>query len=101
MHWFRDGNRQYSRILYVSRSPSGIRVGRPSLDPEALRHLEDAYPGVEFDWKSLIDHRQVIEPLPEDRRQRRRRRDDSESDAPVATAPRAQSRTRAEEAAPA
>ena len=40
MHWYRDGTRQRSRILYVFRTPGGVRVGRDSLDPQILKDLE-------------------------------------------------------------
>ena len=51
MHWFRDGNRQRSRILYVFRTPGGVRVGRDPLEPEVLRQLEAQHPDIAFDWK--------------------------------------------------
>ena len=37
MHWYREGNRQRSRILYVFRTPGGVRVGREALEPDVLR----------------------------------------------------------------
>ncbi|MEQ1574569.1 MAG: hypothetical protein ABL993_10020 [Vicinamibacterales bacterium] len=89
MHWFRDGNRQYSRILYVFRSPSGVRVGRPALEPDVLRQIEAQHPQIEFDWKAVLDNRQVIEPPPEDRRPRKRRREDGESPPALDAGPRA------------
>ena len=30
MHWYREGTRQRSRILYMFRTPGGVRVGRDS-----------------------------------------------------------------------
>lgn len=70
MHWFRDGNRQRSRILYVFRTPGGVRVGRNPLDPEIVSELEARHPEIEFAWKSIRDQQQVIEPAPEQRRRR-------------------------------
>ena len=37
MHWFREGHRQRSRVLYVFRTPGGVRVGRTPLDRETER----------------------------------------------------------------
>ena len=72
MHWYREGNRQRSRILYVFRSPGGVRVGRNALEPEVLRLLESQHPEIEFDWKAVLGNQQVIEPVSEQRRPRRR-----------------------------
>jgi hypothetical protein len=72
MHWFREGTRQRSRILYVFRTPGGVRVGRAALDPEVLRDIESLFPAISFDWKSVLAGRQVIESAPEPRRRRRR-----------------------------
>jgi hypothetical protein len=83
MHWFREGNRQRSRILYVFRTPGGVRVGRAPLEPEVLRHIETEYPDIEFDWSVIRDNQQVVEPLIEQRR-RRPRRDEA---APAAAEP--------------
>ena len=44
MHWYREGNRQRSRILYVFRTPGGVRVGRDPLEPEVLRQIEAHHP---------------------------------------------------------
>ena len=55
MHLYREGHRQRSRILYVFRSPGGVRVGRGALDPDVLRELEAQYPDIAFDWKAAPD----------------------------------------------
>ena len=78
MHWYREGARQRSRILYIFRSPGGVRVGRDPLDPEVLRELETHHPDIDFDWKTVIDNRQVVETAPDLRRPRKRRRGDDE-----------------------
>jgi hypothetical protein len=72
MHWYREGNRQHSRILYVFRSPGGVRVGRDPLEPEVLRQLETEHPDIAFDWKVVRDNQQVVEVAPEPRRRRPR-----------------------------
>jgi hypothetical protein len=87
MHWFREGNRQQSRILYVFRGPGGVRVGRPAMEPEVLRLLEARHPDIDFDWPAVLDNRQVVEPPPEQRRQRKPRRRDEEGPAVSAPAP--------------
>ena len=70
MHWFRDGNRQRSRILYVFRTPGGVRVGRDPLEPAVLRELETRHPEIAFEWKTIRDNQQIIEPAAEQRRRR-------------------------------
>jgi hypothetical protein len=72
MHWIRDGSRQRSRILYVFRSPGGVRVGREALEPEILRQIEAQHPDIEFDWQAVFHNQQVIESTPEQRRPRKR-----------------------------
>ena len=94
MHWLRDGNRQRSRILYVFRTPGGVRVGRESLEPEVLREIESCYPEINFDWKTLLANQQLVESAPDTRRPRRRKRTEDE---PAASA----SSTAAVEGAPA
>jgi hypothetical protein len=70
MHWFRDGNRQRSRILYAFRTPGGVRVGRDPLEPAVLREIEARHPDIEFEWKAIRDNQQIIEPVIEQRRRR-------------------------------
>jgi hypothetical protein len=70
MHWFRDGSRQRSRILYVFRTPGGVRVGRDPLEPEVLRDLERRHPEIAFEWRTIRENQQVIEPAVEQRRRR-------------------------------
>jgi hypothetical protein len=86
MHLYREGHRQRSRILYVFRSPGGVRVGRAALDPEVLREIEAQYPDIVFDWKDVRDHQQHIEMSTEPRR-RKPKRDEVVVAAPEAPAP--------------
>src|SRR5688572_5773934 len=74
MHWYREGARQRSRILYVFRSPGGVRVGRASLDAGVRREIESQHPQIEFDWKSVLANQQVIESAVETRRPRKKPR---------------------------
>ena len=76
MHWLRDGSRQRSRILYVFRTPSGVRVGRESLEPDVLREIESRHPEINFDWKTLFVNQQLVESSPEPRRPRKRKREE-------------------------
>ena len=85
MHWLRDGSRQRSRILYVFRTPGGVRVGRESLEPDVLREIESRHPEINFDWKTLFANQQLVESSPEPRRPRKRKRDE-EPAAPAAAA---------------
>jgi hypothetical protein len=72
MHWCRDGTRQRSRILYMFRSPGGVRVGREALEADVLKQIEAQHPDIEFDWNAVFHNQQVIETAPEQRRARKR-----------------------------
>ena len=87
MHWFRDGSRQRSRVLYVFRTPANVRVGRLPLDRDVLRQLEVRYPDIAFDWESVRENQQVIEPMPDIRRRRPKRDEQDSAPAPAAEAP--------------
>ena len=94
IHWYREGARQHSRILYVFRTPGGVRVGREPFDSEVLRDIEAQHPAITFDWKAVMADRQVIETGPEPRRSRRPRRGEdgraAVADAAASARPRAQ-----------
>jgi hypothetical protein len=89
MHWCREGTKQRSRILYVFRTPGGVRVGRDALDPDVLKEIEAQHPDIEFDWNVVFHNQQVIETAPEPRRPRKRASAESaEAPAPPPPAPR-------------
>ena len=88
MHWHRDGSRQRSRILYVFRTPGGVRVGRESLDPNVLRQIEAQHPDIAFDWKSVLANQQVVESVPESRRPRKRKRTEEDTEPSAAPVPK-------------
>ena len=90
MHWFRDGNRQRSRILYVFRTPGGVRVGRDPLEPAVQRELESRHPEIPFEWKVIREHQQIIEPAVEQRR-RRPKSEEAAASVPQAAVPAAPS----------
>ena len=87
MHWLRDGSRQRSRILYVFRTPGGVRVGRESLEPDVLREIESRHPEINFDWKTLFANQQLVESSSEPRRPRKRKREDEPAAPAAAAAP--------------
>ena len=82
MHWFRDGNRQRTRILYAFRTPGGVRVGRDPLEPAVLREIEAHHPDIAFEWKAIRDNQQIIEPAIEQRRRRPKAGDGAAAAAP-------------------
>jgi len=84
MHWFRDGNRQRTRILYAFRTPGGVRVGRDPLEPAVLREIEAQHPDIAFEWKVIRDNQQIIEPAIEQRRRRPKANDGAVAAAPPA-----------------
>ena len=73
MHLYRDGQRQRSKILYVFRTPGGVRVGRDPLEPDVLRQIEAQYPDIVFNWQLVRESQQLIETAAEPRRRRPRR----------------------------
>src|SRR5688572_28751031 len=84
MHLYRDGPRQRSKILYVFRTPGGVRVGRDPLEPDVLRQIESQYPDIQFNWATVRESQQLIETSAEPRRRRPRREVEA---APVAAPP--------------
>ena len=87
MHLYREGHRQRSRILYVFRSPGGVRVGRDALEPDVVRELEAQYPDIAFDWKDVREHQQHIEISPEPRRRKPPKQDEPVTATPEPQAP--------------
>jgi hypothetical protein len=77
MHLYRDGPRQRSKILYVFRTPGGVRVGRDPLEPDVLRQIESQYPDIQFNWATVRESQQLIETSAEPRRRRPRREEDT------------------------
>ena len=83
MHLYREGQRQRSKILYVFRTPGGVRVGRDPLEPDVLRQIEAQYPDIAFNWALVRESQQLIETAAEPRRRRPRR----EEEAPAVASP--------------
>jgi hypothetical protein len=86
MHIYRDGIRQRTKILYIFRTPSGVRVGRDPLETDVQRQLEGQYPDIAFNWGAVRETQQIIETAAEPRR-RRPRRDEEAPSTEIAAAP--------------
>ena len=67
----RRGRSSATRVLYVFRTPPGVKVGRDPFDAEVRRTLEAQNPGVEFDWPHLSN---IPAPPPDVEHWRERRR---------------------------
>jgi hypothetical protein len=61
------------RVLYWYRTAPGVRVGRPALDEEAIRGIEESHPEIEFDWPQLLEEASIVTPEVERRPERRRK----------------------------
>ncbi len=57
MHAFREHGRPQPRILYWFRSPVALRVGRPAIDEDAIRLIEEHHPDLSFDWPKILESR--------------------------------------------
>jgi hypothetical protein len=44
---------QRTRVLYLFRSPSNLKVGRKAFEPEVVEALEHTHPDLSFDWNAL------------------------------------------------
>jgi hypothetical protein len=44
-----------ARVLYWFRTPPGVKVGREPFDPDVRRALELQNPGVDFDWRKIVE----------------------------------------------
>ena len=72
LHASRPGDRP--RVLYWYRSAPGVRVGRRALDEDAIRTIEEQHPTIDFDWPTLLEESEAIEPEAERRPERPRRK---------------------------
>jgi hypothetical protein len=54
MHGYRPaGGPPKTRVLYLFRSPSNVRIGRQALDEEVREALSHTHPDISFDWNAL------------------------------------------------
>jgi hypothetical protein len=85
LHTPRPGERP--RILYWYRTAPGVRVGRRPLDEDAIRIIEEQHPDIEFDWPSLFEEAESMEPEVDRRPERPRRKKPSSAQDAAATKP--------------
>jgi hypothetical protein len=52
LHTAHHGERP--RVLYWYRTAPGVRVGRPPLDEDAIRTIEEQHPDVDFNWSEIL-----------------------------------------------
>ena len=75
VHAGRHTGRSRLRVLYWFRTPPGVKVGRPALDEDAIRWIEEHNPDIEFDWPKILQAQPPAAPPAEDARGRRPKRD--------------------------
>jgi hypothetical protein len=75
VHAVRRSGRSRHRILYWFRTPPGVKVGRPALDEEAIRWIEEHNPDIEFNWPKILEAKPPAEAPADDARIRRGRRE--------------------------
>jgi hypothetical protein len=56
------GTGEAPRVLYWYRTAPGVLIGRPALDEEAIRGLEEQHPEIEFDWPAILALREALPP---------------------------------------
>src|SRR5689334_2738426 len=71
------------RVLYCYRTAPGVRVGRPPLDEDAIRTIEERHPDIEFDWPHILEVGATLAPEVERRPERPRRRPRGSEDVPA------------------
>ena len=57
-----DGPGEAPRVLYWYRTAPGVLIGRPALDEDAIRALEEQHPHIEFDWPAILALREAMPP---------------------------------------
>jgi hypothetical protein len=62
------------RVLYWYRTAPGVRVGRPPLDEDAIRTIEEQHPDIDFDWPHILEVGAITVPEEEERPVRPKRR---------------------------
>jgi hypothetical protein len=50
------------RVLYWYRTAPSVLIGRPALDEEAIRSIEEQHPHIEFDWPAILALREAMPP---------------------------------------
>lgn len=62
------------RVLYWYRTAPDVLIGRPALDEEAIRTIEEQHPEIEFDWPAILALREAMPPEEEQAPTRQPRR---------------------------
>ena len=57
-----DAPGQRPRVLYWYRTAPDVLIGRPALDEDAIRGIEEQHPLIEFDWPAILALREVMPP---------------------------------------
>ena len=57
-----DTSGQRPRVLYWYRTAPDVLIGRPALDEDAIRGIEEQHPLIEFDWPAILALREVMPP---------------------------------------
>ena len=57
-----DAPGQRPRVLYWYRTAPEVLIGRPALDEDAIRGIEEQHPLIEFDWPAILALREVMPP---------------------------------------
>jgi hypothetical protein len=57
-----DASGQRPRVLYWYRTAPDVLIGRPALDEDAIRGIEEQHPLIEFDWPAILALREVMPP---------------------------------------
>jgi hypothetical protein len=65
---------QPARVLYWYRTAPAVTMGRPPLDEDAIRLIEEQHPGIEFDWPAILALSEVMTPEDEPQAERQPRR---------------------------
>ena len=57
-----DASGQRPRVLYWYRTAPDVLIGRPALDEDAIRGIEEQHPLIEFDWPAILALREAMPP---------------------------------------
>jgi hypothetical protein len=90
------------RLLYWYRTAPGIVLGRPALDEDAIRTIEDSHPEIDFDWPAILALSEAMihedeAPAPRPQRREKKRGRDRSASAPPSEAQRRDAEAGADE----
>jgi hypothetical protein len=74
---------QKPRVIYWYRTAPAVAMGRPPLDEEAIRTIEEQHPEIDFDWPAILALREVMTPEEEAKPERPQRRQKASREASV------------------